>query len=421
MTDNRLTCAVCGKAGVSICAKCSKKGRRYTTALARAHPLRERDPELYKRLDEMSRLPLRGNRQLWDEFCKEIKAEGFYEHLPILIEILKEGKWRTDTLSPRKWLRENLARRVKRSSAPEDYGPTGKRYAGGPKFDKRNGALTAFATRPYVEFEVLSGDGATISPDEAIEGQLERKRLRTASGDEDFNSVVMPADRDSLRFLGRRTYAEKCEGLYCSQMVYALKHDRPTFDKELGRAITDQEALAKCLGLDRDEAEVLAVMSLLWDAGPRMYLKFLDGANQRRVRNAWDRLDRLRKQDVFHGTLRDIALRRRPERQGASPQTTSLSQQEEIAPAPPFRNEHHPEFRDIDERQERIRRNHFMERFLDWLTATGVNAGVPTDRSQKTHGVVDLPCDLAPKERLSYVAASGKGPASAIRRKLYSE
>ena len=50
------------------------------------------------------------------------------------------------------------------------------------------------------------------------------------------------------------------------------------FDKELARAIREQQTLAKCLRLDGDEAEVLAVMSLLWDAGPRMYLKFLDAA-----------------------------------------------------------------------------------------------------------------------------------------------
>lgn len=416
-----LTCAVCGKIGVSICAWCSKKPR-YKTMMARAHPLQEREPELYKRLDEMARLPLQGNQQLWDEFCIEIKAGDFYEHLPILVEILQAGKWRTDALNVMPWLRQNLARRVKRSSAPEDYGPTGQRRIGGPKFDRRNGALTAFAIRPFAEFEMLSGDGDIISPDEVIEGRIARQDLQTAGGGDHYMATFpRPADRESLLLLGRKTYAEKCEGSYCSQMVYALKHDRPVFDKELARAITDQQALAKCLGLDRDEAEVLAVMSLLWDAGPRMYLKFLDGADQKRVRNAWDRLDRLRKQEAFHRTLRDIALRRRPERQGANLRTTSVPLQEEIAPNPPFRKEDYPEFRDIDERQERVRRNHFMQRFLDWLTATGVNAGAPTDRSQETHGVVDLPCDLAPKERLSYVAASSKGPSSAIQRKLYSE
>src|SRR6266567_4045697 len=59
-----LTCLGCGKTGVSICAKCSKTPG-YRTRLARAHPLQERDPELYKWLDEMSRLPLQGNQQLW--------------------------------------------------------------------------------------------------------------------------------------------------------------------------------------------------------------------------------------------------------------------------------------------------------------------------------------------------------------------
>ncbi|HME32872.1 MAG TPA: hypothetical protein VKG65_08990, partial [Terriglobales bacterium] len=78
-SGSALSCAGCGKIGVSICARCSRKPR-YRTAIARAHPLQERDPELYKRLDEMSRLSFRENKQSWDEFCIEIKAEDFYEH-----------------------------------------------------------------------------------------------------------------------------------------------------------------------------------------------------------------------------------------------------------------------------------------------------------------------------------------------------
>src|SRR5271166_3807735 len=96
------TCAVCGKTGVSICARCSKKGRRYKTALARAHPLQKRDPELYKRLDDMSRLSLQEIKQLWDEFCIEIKAEHFYEDILIFVELLQEGKWRTEALNVRR-------------------------------------------------------------------------------------------------------------------------------------------------------------------------------------------------------------------------------------------------------------------------------------------------------------------------------
>ena len=97
LTGNALACVVCGKIGVSICARCCKKPG-YRTTLARAHPLQERDPKLYKRLDGMARLPLQQNKQLWDEFFIEIKAGDFYEHLPILVEILQEGKWRTDAL-----------------------------------------------------------------------------------------------------------------------------------------------------------------------------------------------------------------------------------------------------------------------------------------------------------------------------------
>ena len=327
--NTTLACGVCGKPGVSICAQCSAPNKKkYRRAIAQAHPLQERDPELYKRLDKMSRLPLKGNQKLWDDFCAEIGGEDYYEYMPILVKIVQEGGWRTDALKPLEWLRGNLAKRVMRLCGPDDYGPavasvdkegrpviSRTRRPSWPKFDKRNGALTAFATRPYAEFEVLSRDGETISPDEAIEGQLERKRLRTASPGEDDNSVVMPADRDSLRFLGRKTYAEKCEDFHCSQMVYALKHDRPRFDKELARAITDQQALVKCLRLDCDEAEVLAVMSLLWDAGPRMYLKFLNGANHKRVRNAWDRMDRKRRKPdwaaLFRQTLRKSAGKRR--------------------------------------------------------------------------------------------------------------
>ncbi len=193
----QLACAGCGKPGVSICAKCAKTG--YRTAVARANPLEKREPELYKRLDQMSRLSLEGNKKLWDEFCIEINAGDYYEHLPILVEILHEGKWRTNALDVRKWLRETFVRRVKRSAsgAVEDYDSTGKRRPGGPKFDNRNGALTEFGTRPYAEFAVLCEDGDTVGPEEVIEGRLERKRLQTASEDDDYIPVVMPADREA--------------------------------------------------------------------------------------------------------------------------------------------------------------------------------------------------------------------------------
>ena len=300
-----LTCPVCGKTGINICPSC-RKSPGYKTMIARANPLREREPELYKLLDEMSRSSLQENKRLWDELCVEINAGDYYEHLPTFVEILQEGKWRTDALNVRRWLRQNLAKRVERMM-PDDYGPIGRRSlrrrSVGPKFDHRNGALIAPATLPFVEFEGLNQEGETITPEEAIQGRIEREKLQTAGG-EDENIVPMPADRDSLQFLGRRTYAEKWEALRCAQMVEALKNDRPTFDRELAKAVHEQRWLAKRFGLDRDEAEVVAVISLLWDAGPRMYLKFLDETNKRRMRNAWDRLDRRKKNPDFRRALR---------------------------------------------------------------------------------------------------------------------
>jgi hypothetical protein len=42
---------------------------------ARINLLEAREPELYKRLDELSRLPLDGNERAWDDFCIQIKSE----------------------------------------------------------------------------------------------------------------------------------------------------------------------------------------------------------------------------------------------------------------------------------------------------------------------------------------------------------
>src|SRR5262245_60883596 len=77
-----LTCLGCGQTGVSICARCSKKPG-YKTALARAHPLQDRDPELYARLDQMCRVPLEESWQSWgmegvDGLCMDIGAEAYY-------------------------------------------------------------------------------------------------------------------------------------------------------------------------------------------------------------------------------------------------------------------------------------------------------------------------------------------------------
>jgi hypothetical protein len=313
----------------------------------------------------MSQLPLQGNKQLWDELCIEIKAGDFYEYLPILVEIVHEGKWRTDALDAKRWLRGHLARRAERYSDPEEYGPTvnARRRPGGPKYDKRSGALTAFATRPFAEFEVLGEDGAAISAEEVID----RKRLQTVAEVDGYEKVVMPADRESLLVLGRHTLAEVCEASRCARMVDALKHDRPTFDKALANAIAGQQWLFNRMGLDQDEAEVLAVSILLWNAGPRMYLNFLDKVNKPRMRNAWDRLGRRMKNPDFSRDLRCLL------RRGLEYEDRSFTAKQAL------RVKHDGDFRDSNERRERALNNYFLQRFCAWLAAPGVRAVIPSD------------------------------------------
>lgn len=246
-----LTCSGCGKIGVTICAKCCKK----RGVIARLHPLQERDPELYKRLDEMSRLPLQGNKQLWDEFCIEIGAGYFYEDLPTLVEILQQGKWRTGILHPRTWLRKNLARRVKRSRGHEDFGPAvdARRRPSFPKFDKRNGALVASGTQPFAEFEGSNQEGDAMLPEEVIEGGIAQKALQAAGCDDDDGFVVVPADRDSLRSLGQLSLDEKNAVESCASAVEVLKEDKSEFDEGLACVINDQRKLAAGMGLDQED------------------------------------------------------------------------------------------------------------------------------------------------------------------------
>jgi hypothetical protein len=316
--QNKLSCAGCGKPGVGICAKCCKKPEYRLASFARANPLRKRAPELYRRLDDLSRLPLDGNRNLWDEFCVDIKAGDLYEHLPILVEMVQEGKWRTDALRPKEWLRAQFAGRVKRQrskvhdrSGQDDYDLAGQRRASGPRFDKRNGALVECEARPYIESEITNGKGGTVSPEEVIDGLYARRELTRADG----GHFVKSADREDLAFLKGMSLAERREAEHCKDMVVRLRFNRPAFDKALAESRAHLEPVIEQMKMGRDEAEVLAVEELLWAVGPRCYLKFLDEANYKRVRNAWDRLDRLRKKPawaaLFRRTLREFAKQTR--------------------------------------------------------------------------------------------------------------
>jgi hypothetical protein len=53
-------------------AQRNRRARIPSTPTGQANPLQERDPELYKQLDELSRLPFEGNKEAWDEFCIEM-------------------------------------------------------------------------------------------------------------------------------------------------------------------------------------------------------------------------------------------------------------------------------------------------------------------------------------------------------------
>ena len=412
-----LKCIGCGKLGVGICASCSKK-RGYKTAIARAMPLEQRDPALYQRLDKLSRLPLKGNRKAWAELCVEINAEEYFEYLSILVEIIHEGKWRTDALEVKKWLRGNLANRVRRIAGVDDYGSPSNavRRPSYPRFDKRNGALVDFGTNPFAEFSLVSDNGDEIVPEEVIESAIARKTLQTAGG-YDENVVPAPADRDSLRLLGKKTFAEWIEAESCAWVYSALQCDRRLFDRLLAKTRSELRGLAVRMELDEDEVEALAAIILLWDVGPRAYLNFLDPSNKRRVRNAFDRLDRrLRGPQwaaLFRKTLREEGCRRRG-----------------LLPAPPVLQEQVVSSRPQPGVGSRGAFGIPADLALRWHTqmdmAQGLvlppvkaNAADDADDSEGTQPVM-LSCDLT-KEQQALCRSSARKPKPRRRTKLYSE
>lgn len=294
-----LACKGCSKPIVSLCARCAE--REYSV-LARENPLCEREPELYKKLDELSRLPLQGNEELYGEFCVEIGAGDHYEHLPVLAEILHEGNWRTGVWKVKPWIRQDFARRVRRAAGTDDFDSTGKRRPPKPpgaNFDKRSGLLISYETRPFVEFEAVNDEGDAFSPEDVIDNAIVRKNLQTAGG-MDEPPPVSPADKDTRKFLRDNTWAEWLS----MGEIFLLEEDRPLFNKRLADTISHLSALASHMSLDRDETEALSVKALLWSHGARAYLKFLDEPKRRRLRNAFDRLDRKLKNPEWQRSLR---------------------------------------------------------------------------------------------------------------------
>jgi len=415
--SERLSCVGCGRPGVSICSACSRKPRYR----ARANPLEKRDPELYKRLSTLSRLPLAENKEQWDEFCVEIGADDSYEHLPTLVEIMREGKWRTDALNPLLWLRQELVNRVGKSKRHDDYDRTGKRRPGGSRFDKRNGALVSPVMRPFAEFEISDKGGQIQSGFDAIEAEETRKALQTSVGFDDYWVHPQPADRERKKLLQGRTWAEYWETVNSKWMLHLLQNNKPAFDKELADAITRLQPTIKSLKLDSDEAEVLAVTTLLWPAGPRAYLNFLGDADKKRIRNAFDRLDRKLKKPEDKALFRQ-ALR---ERVGGTPECWSRYRAEHPEW---FNAQRTPKPRPIPQPQTDDGPS-LAELAIQWLSQYNESKGVSLpplkDAPPDTHAnegaqVVTLGCDIDSKQIVLY-RSSARKPKPRLINKLYSE
>ena len=310
-----------------------------------------------------------------------------------------------------KWLRENLANRVKRVSAPEegeDY-PTGKRRPGGPRFDKRSGLLISHGTRPYTEFGGVGQEGDDFSPEGAVDNKVARRNLQTAGGGDDDGHIVMPADRDtSSRILRKKTLTEWLDG---GLMMTLLERDRPAFDKLVRQTIVKLQPLAARLGLDQEEAGVLAVITLLYADEPRTYLNFVPETDRKRIRNAWDRLDRKRKKPEFRKILQSEARKRR------DPIGAKLA----LALSEPSKAK-------LGSTRTRgafglpayvvLRWHGQLDRAVGILLSPWREASTD-DANQEGSRTVTLASDLSPKQRALYRSSAGKKPRQ--KTKLYSD
>jgi len=419
-----LTCAVCGKAGASICATCAQpRKRKYRAAIALAHPQQERDPGPYKRIEQMSRLPLESHTQLWGEFCVEIGAGDFYEYLPILVEIVQEGKWRNASY-PMKWLRTTFVRQAKRSEPQDDYYANGKRRTpkapadsyGKPSgvFDKRSGLLIDYSTRPFVEFGGENEKGDRFSPEDAIDNTVARRNLRTAGGrevDDDGHLMTppVPADRDTPAWLREKLRKMSLTEVMCAgDATNLLLNDQPSFEKLKAQTMSQQRDLAQRLELDADEAEVLAINILLYADEPRTYMNFVQEGDKKRFRNAWDRFDRRRKKPEFRKILREEARKRRNGPAAATPPKAPVKGPSKFGSRGAFGIP--------------------VAVALSWHgqldRAGGLLLQTPKDDAPRegegeASRPVELACDLSPEQRALYRASARKKPRPRV--KLYSE
>lgn len=258
---------------------------------------------LIKRLNSLRQLPLKGNEKEWGLLCVEMIGGDLYEHLRTLVEIVHRGDWQSKS-NPAAWIRQVL---INRCGIRDDYNRMGRRRPGGLRFDHRSCALTHWEARPFAEFEISDGEGGTLLPEEALDGITARAQMQRTDG----GCQIALADRESLKRLRRRTLAEANEHDLCKLRLQVLKCNKAAFDRLLLTTIVDMRPLVTHLRIDVDMAEVLAVVALLWSIGPRTYLNYLDQSNHRRLRNAWDRIDRQAKNpkvaEQFRRTLQSFS------------------------------------------------------------------------------------------------------------------
>lgn len=317
----------------------------------------------------------------------------------------------------------NLIKRVNRLTGVDEFEPTPdglRRRPSYPKFDRRNGALIQPGVRPFIEFEQDNHEGEEVPGVEVLEAEVSRKDAQTSVGSND-NVLSMPADRESLRSLRHKSLAEKIEAESCFMAAEVLREDQDGFDELVIIVMNELRIVADRTGLDQDERQVLAMKRLLGTVGARTYLNYVDGANNKRLRNAFDRLDRkLKKPEwaaILRRTLHEEARKERTRRE--EQWWKWYSEGCEPRPEPPPRPKWDSSRGAGIPAEETLRHHTEMDRTQGLLFSPSNEPGAKLD-GEDGAGTVDLGCDLTPKQRALY-RSSARKPKPSRKTEPYSE
>jgi hypothetical protein len=226
------------------------------------------------------------------------------------------------------------------------------------------------------------------------------------------------------------TYAERFEASRCKELAHILKTNKPAFDKVLTEAIGRQRPLAEALKIDSGIAEVLAIITLL--AEPLTYLNFLDDANRKRIRNAWDRLDRRKNKPERMALFRQILRRgstRKPRKVFVPPSGEILDRLRRLDDCRRAQltwlsfvpwgqrhgdNEHRT-------RNPLLDREKFVANFRETLLPPMPGTDVVFEDGKECSIPVVLGCDLDSTRKVLYRSSASKLKQAAHKHKLYSE